>query len=369
MLLPTTYKAVIISGTKTAVSTVSLPNYDSNSLVIKVKAAAGNPTDWKHVAYGLGPQGSIIGCDVAGEVVALGEDAAKSFKLGDSVSSFVHGSSVLHPENGAFAEYAILDSKLAVKYDSLRLAGEDVPFGKVETFEGAASVSVSLFTAGVALIHHLAVKGVPKELGKTTVNSPLLVWGGATGVGQMFIQVAKIFGSYESIIAVASKKHELYLKSLGADVVIDYHDSDCIEQIKKYANDSIAYAVDCVSNGDSGSNVNKAVSDTKPAKILGLSGISSIPPEEIKSSVALDVLLLYHATGWELPLGAHIIPASPETREAAISFKEWVGPLLARGEIKHNRIKYVPGGLEAVQGLLDDIRDGKVSGEKLVIDV
>ncbi|ODQ80692.1 hypothetical protein BABINDRAFT_160927 [Babjeviella inositovora NRRL Y-12698] len=368
MSLPTTYRAATISGDKIAVSAVPMPSYDSNSLVVRVRAAAGNPTDWKHITFGLGPQGSIVGCDVAGEVVALGANAARSFKLGDAVFSAIHGSSVLHPENGGFAEYVIIDYKLALRLDGLHVAGADVPFGKIETFEGAASVNVSLFTAGVALTNHLS-KGIPAELGNKTIDSPLLIWGGATGVGQMLIQIAKIFGSYESIIVVASQKHDQHLKNLGADIVIDYHDNDCIEQVKAYAKDSIAYAVDCVSEGDSNGMVNMAVSDTRPSIVVSLAGRPLLTPEEVKPNVTFDMVLLYQISGLELPMGGHIFPASPETREAGINFVRWVEPYLARGDIKHIPVKYVPGGLDAVHGLLDDIKNGKVSGEKLVIDI
>jgi len=41
-----------------------------------VTHAAQNPTDWKHVEFGLAKPGSVVGCDFAGEVVEVGEEAA-----------------------------------------------------------------------------------------------------------------------------------------------------------------------------------------------------------------------------------------------------------------------------------------------------
>ncbi len=38
--------------------------------------AAQNPTDWKHVEFGFAKPGSVVGCDFAGEVVEVGEEAA-----------------------------------------------------------------------------------------------------------------------------------------------------------------------------------------------------------------------------------------------------------------------------------------------------
>ncbi|AQZ17468.1 hypothetical protein BZL39_M00180 [Zygosaccharomyces parabailii] len=78
----------------------------------------------------------------------------------------------------------------------------------------------------------------------------LLVWGGATSVGQMLIQLAKISGAYDSIIAVASKKHEKILKRYGADSVYDYHDNDVIAKITQ-AYPNIKHFIGAVSDGKS----------------------------------------------------------------------------------------------------------------------
>lgn len=55
-----------------------MPKYGPKDLLIKVTHVAQNPTDWKHVHFGLAKPGSIVGCDFAGEVVEVGNEALGS---------------------------------------------------------------------------------------------------------------------------------------------------------------------------------------------------------------------------------------------------------------------------------------------------
>ena len=192
MSLPATMKAVIIEGTEPVLKDgIHVPLLEDEELLIKVIAAAGNPTDWKHIDFKFGPQGAILGCDVAGEIIALGPMVdANKFAIGDSVYGFVHGASVRYPENGGFAEYCKLDSLSVFKTD-LTLSDKDyIPEGVVKNFESAASLPISLETAGVVLNYHLA-NNLEWEPSKPQHDFPLLIWGGATGVGQHLIQLVK----------------------------------------------------------------------------------------------------------------------------------------------------------------------------------
>jgi NADPH:quinone reductase-like Zn-dependent oxidoreductase len=56
-----------------------LPKYGPKDLLIKVIYAAQNPTDWKHVHFGLAKPGSIVGCDFAGEIVEVGKEAVGQY--------------------------------------------------------------------------------------------------------------------------------------------------------------------------------------------------------------------------------------------------------------------------------------------------
>lgn len=368
MSLPTTMKAVVIDGDKPAIKTVPLPVLEDGFVLLKPKAVAGNPTDWKHIAWQIGPQGSIVGCDVAGDIVQLGPNVdANEFHIGDSIFGFVHGASVRKPDNGAFAEYVALDTKIAYHCPKgCALTGkDDIPEGPIKSYEACATLPVSLSTAGVALTHNLGNK-LEWEPTKPQNDFPILLWGGATAVGQTLIQVAKKINAYSKIIVVASKKHEAHLKSYGADELFDYHDADVIAQIKaKYPN--IQHLIDCVSNTTTIQQVYKSASDSLPATVLQLVTftINDIKPEDRRDNVKIIGTLLYVAAGHDVPFGKMVLPKDPVYRASAINFIKFINPRLDSGEIHHIPIK-VYKGLEGAVQLTDDIKNDRNSGTKLV---
>lgn len=370
MSLPTTMRAVVVEDDHCVVKdNVPLPELEDGFLLVKPKAVAGNPTDWKHIALKMSPQDAIVGCDVAGEIVKLGPNVdTEKFHVGDFVYGFVHGCSVRFPTNGAFAEYVGLDSYVAYKApQSMHLSGKtNIPEGPITTFEGAASLPVSLTTAGVSLYHEFGLK--LNHTGSTPQNDfPILFWGGATGVGQHLIQLAKQLNGYSKIIVVASKKHESKLKEYGADELFDYHDEDVIEKIKaKYPN--IQHLVDCVSNATTIQQTYKCASETEEATVLQLVifTIKDIKPEDRRDKRKIIGTLLYKAGGKPVPFGTFTLPADPEYRKATHEVIEYLNPKLINGDIHHIPIKVYQNGLDDVPQLTDDIKNNRNSGEKLV---
>lgn len=369
MSLPTTMNAVVIEGQEAVIkSGLPLPPMSKDTILIKNKAVAGNPTDWKHIAFKLGPQGAILGCDVVGEIVKLGENVDPTeFQIGDYVYGITHGASVKHPENGAFAEYSVLDKQVLYKapktmkfYD-----GDNVPEGSVTTFEGAATLPVSLTTAGAILYHEFGLK-LDWECKTPQNNFPILLWGGATAVGQLLIQLAKKLNGYTKIIVVASKKNEEKLKRYGADEVFDYHDTDVIEQItKKY--DNFEHLVDCVSIPTTTQQVYACAAKGKPATVLQLTtgSIETIKEDNRRDDVKVADTMLYKFGGEDIPFGRFILPADPKYREDVIEFMKFINPKILSGEIYHIPVKKYKG-LEGVVQLTNDIKEGKNFNEKLV---
>lgn len=149
--IPEAMKAVIIENGKAAVKQdIPIPELEEGFVLIKTVVVAGNPTDWKHIDYKIGPQGSLLGCDVAGQIVKLGPGVdSKHFAIGDYIYGFVHGASVRFPSNGAFAEFSAISSETAYRpAKEWRLCGKDsLPEGPVKSLEGAVSLPVSLTTA------------------------------------------------------------------------------------------------------------------------------------------------------------------------------------------------------------------------------
>lgn len=366
-------QAVVIEGDKSILKTgVPLPPLESGSVLVKTKAVAGNPTDWKHIVYGIGPQGSILGCDIAGQIVKLGPDVdPNEFHIGDNVFGFVHGASIKRPQNGAFAEYAVMDPKAAYKAgrELQHAEGERLKEGKVTTFEAAASIPVSLTTAMVALTFNFGLK-LEWEPKVAQNNYPILLWGGATGVAQMFIQMAKKLHGYSKIIVVASKRHEAKLKEYGADDVFDYHDVDVIEQIKSKYKD-IQRLVDCVSTSTTIQQTYRCAAENLPATLLHLTSLSAsdIDAKYRRDNIKITNTMLYMAEGEDIPFGKITLPACPEYREATIKAIKFVNPKILNGEIHHIPIKIYKNGLKDLPQLTEDIKHGVNSGEKLVATI
>lgn len=88
---------VIQSEGKAIIEHVPIPLLRTNYLLIRTTAVALDPTDWKHIEYGLGAPGAKVSCDCAGIVVGVGPDMAKSFRKGDRVAGLTQGSWVSSP--------------------------------------------------------------------------------------------------------------------------------------------------------------------------------------------------------------------------------------------------------------------------------
>lgn len=172
-----------------------MPKVGPGMVLVKVKAAAVNPVDWKIMAGGLDAVmdmqfPAIPGWDVAGVVESVGIDS-RQFQPGDEVVSYgrkdyVHG--------GSFAEYIALPERL--------LARKPASLGWNE--------SAGLPLAGLTAFQVLRRLGL--KAGET-----VLIHGGSGGVGSLGIQIAVALGT--SVIATASEKNHDFLRSLGAEPV------------------------------------------------------------------------------------------------------------------------------------------------------
>ena len=165
---------------------VEAPIPEDSEVLLKVRAASVNPLDWRL-------KSRRPGVDVAGEVVAVGKRVTL-FKPGDGVFGTCGG--------GAFAEYVCTrEAKLMTKPGNL-------------TFEQAASVPI----AGLTALQGLRDKGHLQPGQKVLIN------GAAGGVGTFAVQIARSLGA--EVTGVCSSRNVEMVRSLGADLVIDYTKED-----------------------------------------------------------------------------------------------------------------------------------------------
>jgi NADPH:quinone reductase-like Zn-dependent oxidoreductase len=206
MTVPATMKAAQLIGygppEMLQIADVPLPAMaPHNEVLIKVEAAGLNPFEAKirrGWLAGLFPLKlpHIIGCDIAGTIVAKGFDVSE-FEIGERVYGLVD---VMR--SGGYAEYVSSPSYLVRRMpDNL-------------DFTAAAAVPMAACTAHYGLI----------DLAGLQAGQRVLVQAGAGGVGSFAIQIAKAHGAH--VTTTASAAHHDHVKALGADNVFDYTAGD-----------------------------------------------------------------------------------------------------------------------------------------------
>ncbi|HRD48174.1 MAG: NADP-dependent oxidoreductase [Candidatus Competibacter sp.] len=172
-----------------------VPNPDD--LLIRVRAAAVNPVDWKiregYLQGFLNHRLPLIpGWDVSGEVVKVGPEAT-GFKIGDAVYARPN-----IERDGSYAEYiAVKASEAAHKPTRL-------------SHDHAAAVPLAALTAWQALV----------DVAQLQAGQTVLIHAAAGGVGSFAVQLAKARGA--QVIATASAVNTGIVAELGADQFVDY---------------------------------------------------------------------------------------------------------------------------------------------------
>ncbi|OSC97730.1 GroES-like protein [Trametes coccinea BRFM310] len=321
-----------------------VPKPTPGHLLVKNEASGLNPADWKIQAYGLFFQRypAVMGYDAAGIVEAVGEGVNR-FKPGDRV--IYQGKPPAGDDFGTFQQYTLTPADLAAKLpDAL-------------TFEQGATVSIALTTGAVGLYHQergpqLTPPWVEGGRGKYA-GSPIVVLGGASVVGSLTIQLAKLSG-FSPIITTASIKNTTLLESFGATHVLDRNLSAAAlrEAVVKITGGPVSIIYDAVALPGT---QNAAYDLLAPGGKLLLSLPASLDEAKTKDAqgrVALHVIGPIHLlqnVEFGKPLFAKLTD------------------LLATGDIKPLRVELVPGGLGGIVAGLEKLRNDQVSGAKVVV--
>ncbi|MCW0921118.1 zinc-dependent alcohol dehydrogenase family protein [Pseudomonas sp. RG1] len=198
-------------------SDVPKPVPQAGQVLVRVHATSINPLDYQ-VRRGdypdLVPLPAITGHDVSGVVEAVGP----------GVSAFAPGDEVWYTPQifdgqGSYAEYHV--------------AAESIIARKPASLSHLEAASLSL--VGGTVWEALTVRAVLR------VGESILIHGGAGGVGHVAIQVAKAMGA--RVFTTVREANADFVRSLGADVVIDYTQEDYVEAIMR---ETAGHGVDVV---------------------------------------------------------------------------------------------------------------------------
>jgi NADPH:quinone reductase-like Zn-dependent oxidoreductase len=187
------------------------PQPRAGEIVIKVGAASLNPIDWKiragHIRFiplfARPPR--TVGIDLAGEVIALGGGTGSRF-----VGERVFGMLSPFGRDGSCAEHVVVG------------AHRVVPIPAEVTFEQAATLPV----AGGEALQALTDEAHLRE------GQRALIVGAAGGVGHFAVQVAKHAGAH--VVASCGPDNTEFVRSIGADEVIDYTREDVLQSGSKF---------------------------------------------------------------------------------------------------------------------------------------
>ena len=238
------------------------PELREDEVLVQIHAASVNPVDAKIrdgefkliLPYRLP---LILGNDAAGVVVRVGSKVRK-FKTGDEVYGRPGKDRI-----GTFAEFiAINEADVAMKPKNL-------------TMEEAASVPLVALTAWQALVDRANLKKGQK----------ILIHAGSGGVGVIAIQLAKHIGA--TVATTTSTANVDLVRSLGADVVVDYKKDDFENVLQGY---------DVVLNSLGKDTLEKSLRVLKPGgRLISISG----PPD---AEFAREI-----GSGWLLQLAMRLL--------------------------------------------------------------
>jgi alcohol dehydrogenase len=286
------------------------PEAGDGQVLIEVYASSINPFDVK-LRSGLAPMVKnfpfTLGGDVAGVVAELG-NGVSNFAVGDKVYGQAAG---VAGNSGALAEFAATSADQVAKMPA-----------KLD-FKQAASLPLVGVSAWQALTEHI----------KLQPGQKIFIHGGAGGIGSIAIQIAKHIGVHVATTATGSGVK--FVKSLGADEVIDYKKQDFATSLSDF---------DAVFDTVGGDDFNKALSVLKN----GGKAVSMIAQADEAKTTQLGVTAITQAT----QVNTHKL--------------EELAKLVDRGAIKPQVAEVF--NLDQVQDAFKAYESGQVKG-KVVVEV
>ena len=192
------------------------PEPQDNEVLVEVVATSVNPIDRRLRSGELQEYITrtfpvVPGWDLAGKIAKVGAKVT-DWQVGDEVLGLAFTWSIQH---GSYAEYCPIDTaSITEKPASI-------------SFEQAAALHLVSLTAWQAL----------SEFGELKAGQSVFIQAGAGGVGSVAIPMAKHLGA--KVYTTTSAKNHDYVKSLGADVIIDYNADDYESALRQHETNGV----------------------------------------------------------------------------------------------------------------------------------
>ncbi|OAX42731.1 GroES-like protein [Rhizopogon vinicolor AM-OR11-026] len=317
----------------------SIPSPGTGQLLVKVQSTALNPVDYKIKETGMfvTHYPAILGSDIAGIVEEVGE-GVENFRRGDNV--LAHGT--FTNDLAAFQQYTLTVASFTAKIPSNL------------SFDSAATVPLGFDTAltGMYGKHNGAGITPPWEEGGShdnTPDKPIVIIGGSSSVGSYAIQLACLSGFYP-VIATASAYNERLVRNYGATHFFDRHlsGSQLKEAISRVTDRPIGVVYDAIS-----------LPETQPIG-WGLLANNGILVLTLSPSVKED-----EGKGRKV-ISTSGSPHMPQNKELGRNAWAMVEEWLSEGDIQPNKYENLSDGLEGIIDGLVRMKNGEVSGTKLV---
>jgi NADPH:quinone reductase-like Zn-dependent oxidoreductase len=368
------------------------PKPGAGELLIAVKSIALNPADiaMRETGLFITSYPAILGFDVAGLVVDVGQDvpvapnddstAAGLFFQPGKTRIAAYAASVWKScgmDYGAFQEMCLVPWQHAVPIPHDE-AGVSISWNEAATIPVAVQVPLSAWDAlgvlrgGESSISALATIGTSGRMrDERNKGEALLIWGASSSVGSMGVQTARVLrddpgSDFAAVYATAGVASHEYVKSLGADRVFDYKDSNVVDEIISAARDDglvIRHCFLATGHPAACQSVLKAFVDDVPnentTEKMGKIASAPVIPPDAKDVDGVEIIF--------------VMPSFEDETVRLAQFEYWLGTWcrehLAGGKIRPSpEVRVVGRGLDAINAGLDQLAQG-VSCAKLVVEV
>ena len=305
---------------------VNQPTIKDDELLVEVHAVGLNPSDYQTAEFATDLSFKmILGLDVAGKVVKVGRNV-KKFKEGDRV---FYLREISNPYGG-FAEYAVTPERFACKIpDNLT----DI---EAATMPGA----------GLTAYHIIYQRLSP------TPNKTIFIQGGAGGVGSFAIQLAKL--CQQKVITTCESKDINYVKSLGADEVIDFKNENVHQRILDITkNEGVDYIINILGS-------NSVTKDISLLKFGGEIAVTSAFPHFDKIQFYSKGLTLH-----EIAFGIFLTYPNKEIQDIPAKIANELSLLMSNKKIKAPLITKID--LSEISSYLQKIKNGYITGKVVAV--